>query len=473
MSLRSRALLAVALTIGFYVLALALIAGLIWVVFIPNVPGRLIGFCVIGAILIAVSIVPRPSRFSPPGPLLNPAGQPRLFAALDDVARAVGEPMPSEVYVTPEMNAGVLQRRSKRVMVLGLPLMQVMTVSEMRAVLAHEFGHYKGGDTKLGPWVYRTRETIERTLNTVSRQGALLQIPFLLYGRLFMQVSQGVSRQQEFAADMLAARTVGAKPMIDGLHKLATGSIAFAAFWRQEYVPLLEAGFQPPLAEGFARFLAEPKVMKEVESAAQEQMAQKKADPYDSHPPDAERIAALSALPQGPEAGDEPAAITLVDGIDLIDPAILIGLNANPPLRLQRIAWADAGTVALVPGCRERARRQVAVLANYTVGWLPELLKYADRLGSSEAKAAGATITAERARSVGIGLAGAALVTALAQNGWTAESLPGRPVVMRRGEAAIEPFVAISQLTRGEVDVDTWQRRCWDLGIRDLGLAPV
>jgi hypothetical protein len=351
--------------------------------------------------------------------------------------------------------------------------MQVMTVSEMRAVLAHEFGHYKGGDTKLGPWVYRTRETIERTLNTVSRQGALLQIPFLLYGRLFMQVSQGVSRQQEFAADMLAARTVGAKPMIEGLRKLATGSIAFAAFWRQEYVPLLEAGFQPPLAEGFARFLAEPKVMKEVESAAQEQMAQRKADPYDSHPPDAERIAALSALPQGPEAGDEPAAITLVDGIDLIDPAILIGLNANPPLQLQRIAWADAGTVALVPGCRERARRQVAVLANYTVGWLPELLKYADRLGSSEAKAAGAAITGERARSVGIGLAGAALVTALAQNGWTAESLPGRPVVMRRGDAAIEPFVAISQLTRGEVDADTWQRRCWDLGIRDLGLAPV
>lgn len=473
MSLRSRALLAVALTIGFYVLALALIAGLVWVVFIPDVPGRLVGFCVIGAILIAVSIVPRPSRFSPPGPLLNPAGQPRLFAALDDVARAVGEPMPAEVYVTPEMNAGVLQRGSRRVMVLGLPLMQVMSISEMRAVLAHEFGHYKGGDTKLGPWVYRTRETIERTLTTVSRQGALLQIPFLLYGRLFMQVSQGVSRQQEFAADMLAARTVGAKPMIEGLRKLSTGSIAFAAYWRQEFVPLLEAGFQPPLAEGFARFLAEPKIMKEVESAAKEQLAQKKADPYDSHPPDAERIAALSALPQGPEVGDEPAAITLVDGLDLIDPAILIGMTTNPAMRLQRIAWADAGTVALVPGCRERVRRQAAVIGNYTVGWLPELLKYADRLGNSEAKAAGATVAPQQARSVGIGVAGAALVTALAQNGWTAESLPGRPVVMRRGEAAIEPFVVVSQLARGEVDVDTWQRRCWDLGVRDLGLAPV
>jgi hypothetical protein len=288
-----------------------------------------------------------------------------------------------------------------------------------------------------------------------------------------MQVSQGVSRQQEFAADLLAARTVGAKPMIEGLRKLATGSIAFAAYWRQEFVPLLDAGFQPPLAEGFARFLAEPKIMKEVESAAQALLAQKKADPYDSHPPDAERIAALSALPQGPEAGDEPAAITLIDGLDLIDPAILIGMSSNPPLRPQRIAWADAGTVALVPGCRERVRRQAAVVGNYTVGWLPELLKYADRLGNSEAKAVGATVTPEQARSLGIELAGAALLTALAQNGWTAESLPGRPVVMRRGEVAIEPFVDVRRLARGEVDVDTWQRRCWDLGVRDLGLAPV
>ena len=251
MSLRSRALLAVALTIGFYVLALGLIAGLVAILFIPDVPGRVIGFCIFGAILIAVSIIPRPSRFAPPGPLLNPAGQPRLFATLDEVARAVGEPMPAEVYLTPEMNAGVLQRGRRRVMVIGLPLMQIMTVSQMRAVLAHEFGHYHGGDTKLGPWVYRTRETIERTLRTVSRNGALLQLPFLWYGRLFLRVSQAVSRQQEFAADQLAARTVGAKPMIDGLRNLARGSIAFDSYWRQEVVPLVEAGFQPPVAEGF------------------------------------------------------------------------------------------------------------------------------------------------------------------------------------------------------------------------------
>jgi Zn-dependent protease with chaperone function len=55
------------------------------------------------------------------------------------------------------------------VMGLGLPLLQTLTVSQFRAVMAHEFGHYYGGDTKLGPWVYKTRAAIVRTLLGISQ----------------------------------------------------------------------------------------------------------------------------------------------------------------------------------------------------------------------------------------------------------------------------------------------------------------
>jgi heat shock protein HtpX len=190
MSLRQRVVLAVALTVGFYALALGLMAAMVWVLFQPNVPGRVVGFCIFGVVVIGISIIPWPRRFVPPGPLLNPAGQARLFAELQGVARAVGEAMPAEVYISPEMNAGVLVRRRRRVMVLGLPLMQVLTVNEMRAVLAHEFGHYHGGDTRLGPWIYRTREAIERIVQNASRQSAVLQLPFLWYGRMFMRITR-------------------------------------------------------------------------------------------------------------------------------------------------------------------------------------------------------------------------------------------------------------------------------------------
>jgi heat shock protein HtpX len=471
MSLRSRAVMAVALTIGFYVLALGLIAGLVAVLFIPSLPGRVFGFCLFGAAVIAISIVPWPRRFVPPGPLLNPAGQPQLFAELQGVANAVGEAMPAEVYVTPEMNAGVFQRGRRRVMVLGLPLMQIMSVAQMRAVIAHEFGHYHGGDTRLGPWIYRTREAIERALSFSSRQSALLQLPFLLYGRLFMRVTQAISRRQELTADELAARTVGAKPMINGLRSLTRGSLAWSTYWRQEVVPLVEAGFQPPVTEGFARFLAEPGIAERLDTVTERVLAEAKADPYDSHPPDAERIAALAALPAGPDADEGPAAITLVNGVAAIEPTLLAGV-LNSGIHLQPIGWDQAGTVAMLPGLRNRVAQQARLVSGYTVGWLPELLKYADRLGQSEASAASRKVAPDEARSLGVGLAGAALATALAQNGWTAESLPGRPITMRRGDAAIQPFDEADRLARGEIDVETWQRRCWDLGIRDLSLAP-
>ena len=110
----------------------------------------------------------------------------------------------------------------------------------------------------------------------------------------------------------------------------------------------------------------------------------------------------------------------------------------------------------------------------HDLGWLPELLKYADRLGQSEAGAASRQVTPQQARSIGLGLAGAAFAVALADHGWTAESLPGRPIVMRRENpnATVEPFVEVNRLAVGEVDMAAWQQRCSDLGIRDFALTP-
>jgi Zn-dependent protease with chaperone function len=97
--------------------------------------------------------------------------------------------------------------RSRRVMAVGLPLMQALTVDQLRAVLAHEFGHYYGGDTGLGPWIQKTRMGILRTIESLGERW--IRLPFILYAKLFFRITNAVSRQQEFAADALAARVVG------------------------------------------------------------------------------------------------------------------------------------------------------------------------------------------------------------------------------------------------------------------------
>lgn len=269
-SVKGRAVLAVLLTVGFYLLALGIAVALLTIAWLLWVNGhhvnRLTFFCVVGAALILWSIIPRPERFHAPGPLLDSAANPRLFHELTDVATKVGEPMPHEVYLVADVNAGVRQRGGlmglggRRVMLLGLPLLQVLTISEMRAVLTHEFGHYHGGDTRLAPWIYKTREAIARTIGHLAQQSSLLHLPFLLYGRMFLRVTQAGSRRQEYAADALAARVVGARPLISRLRKTFGAALAFDSYWRNEVVPILSAGYLPPIAGGFSHFLEQPQV---------------------------------------------------------------------------------------------------------------------------------------------------------------------------------------------------------------------
>src|SRR5262245_15126879 len=148
-SLARRALLAVLLLIGFYVLALSIAGALaVWPFLLPHFPGKLGAVSVFSALLILWSILPRIDRFPDPGPRITKKDHPRLFAVLEQTAADTGQSMPREVFLVGDMNAFVTQRGgimgigSRRVMGLGVPLMQTLTVDEFRAVVAHEFGHF-------------------------------------------------------------------------------------------------------------------------------------------------------------------------------------------------------------------------------------------------------------------------------------------------------------------------------------------
>src|SRR5262245_5435952 len=200
-----RVAIAIALMVGFYGLALVVVAALALLPVLEfrllhRVEPRLVVFSVVGAFLILTAIFPRREPFRAPGAALSPGTQPRLFTQLTEIARAVGQAMPLEVYLVPDVNAwvsergGVLGFGRHRVLGVGLPLLQSLKLSELRAVLAHEFGHYHGGDTRLGPWVYKTRQAIGRTLLALARHSSILQKPFAWYGQLFLRVSLAVSR---------------------------------------------------------------------------------------------------------------------------------------------------------------------------------------------------------------------------------------------------------------------------------------
>src|SRR5688572_27418395 len=118
-SLAGRFAAAIALTIGFYVLALVLGVGLLAFAVVPwFVPGPQNIFISFGSLVlggsILLAIVPRRIPFVAPGLRITREQQPQLFELIEAEARAGGEAMPDDVYLTLEDNAGVAQVSRRR-----------------------------------------------------------------------------------------------------------------------------------------------------------------------------------------------------------------------------------------------------------------------------------------------------------------------------------------------------------------------
>src|SRR5690349_17113260 len=81
---------------------------------------------------------------------LGPAEHPELFAFLYRLADEARAPRPHRVYLSAQVNAAVffdlsianLILPSRKNLEVGLGLINVLTLGELKAVLAHEFGHF-------------------------------------------------------------------------------------------------------------------------------------------------------------------------------------------------------------------------------------------------------------------------------------------------------------------------------------------
>jgi Zn-dependent protease with chaperone function len=477
-SMAVRAALAVALMIGFYVLAIIVAAFLFLV---PWLQAYLLGrvfvqlslASVVSGCIILWSILPRPDRFDPPGPRLEATSQPELFQVIETVARSTGQPPPEEVYLIPDVNAWVAQRGgmmgfgSRPVMGLGLSLLQLLTVAQLRAVLAHEFGHFHGGDTRLAPWVYKTRAAIGRTLAGLGDRAKLVHIPFEIYGNFFLRVTHGVSRQQELNADAMAARVEGVSALADGLKITHGAAPAFAAYWQTEVAPLLQAGVLPPLANGFGRFVSAGGVSESIKETVDFDIREGRSDPYDTHPPLRERLEALGAADQG--AAPSPTAISLLRELPELERALLRFARVNVD-RMRPVAWEDVGEQVLRPWYRSRAEAGSPALAGVVADRLPEV---AGRiLDLDRALDTSGEVVAEGVRRQrGAWFLGVVLANALARAGWVVESGPGRSVRLTCGEQYLEPFTETEALVKGRTPPHEWRERCSAWGISGLVLA--
>lgn len=476
-SLAGRALVMLALFVGFYVLAIAvavllIAAPVLELVFAERLHTYLVFLSFVG-LGILWSLVPRRrQKWVDPGPRFTAETQPELTALVRRVAEQVGQDMPAELYLLDDINAfvttrgGVMGVGGRRVLAVGVPLLMILDEEELASVLAHEFGHFHGGDTRLGPLVYRTRGAMERTLAAAS---GWVQGIFKAYASFYLSRSQKISRAQEFAADRLAAGIASPMAAARALARLPYASAAFAYYRTSEYAPVLQVGRQPPYLAGFERMLAssmaDPGLSADVALGTQTQSR------FDSHPTPLDRIRGLGIDPK--DVVSQPAPATPATAL-LRDPAgvearLVKGHTGNFPPERAPVRWEDVGQEVLLPAWRSAVTGQLLPAApQLSPASLPTSADALADLGAAIYSHAGVTATRPERETAARQLCSQYLGVAAADAGWTPESLPGEPIRFSRGGETLDVLNAYAQVCAGELDVEAWHE-----GLREIGLSDV
>ncbi len=436
------------------------------------------------------SLLPRFDKFVAPGVLLARAEQPRLFAELESITATLHEPMPRQVYLVGDVNAFVADRGgflgigSRRVMGLGLPLFSILTVSQFRAVLAHEFAHHYGGDTSLGPWVYKTQRVIVRIFENVRSLKGLARLAILgmmyvavatrmkWYFQLFLRVINLASRRRECRADELACLIAGRRPLVDGLRALNGAAPAWATFWKTEVAPVLGDGVVPGIVEGFASFTSVPEIGEQIGKYLDTQIREEKANPYNSRPPLRDRLAAAETFSAGEAADDSTSARGVLDKADATEIRWLEHLNPEvKPGTLTSIRWDEVASRVTLPRWRKSAAEYSFVLEGVTAESLPEQVPTLRQIGAGIRDPVGMLLDpAQRAHRAGQ-LFGVGLALALLADGWTLTDTPGVFYFGRDGRR-LNPFVVMDQLMADTLSAEDWRAQCAELGIGGLILGP-
>jgi Zn-dependent protease with chaperone function len=179
---------------------------------------------------------------------------PRLFKFLEKVCEETGAPFPDEVYVNHEVNAAAgsdisiagLFAAPRLRLVLGLGLVNVINLTEFKALLAHEFGHLSQFEQKSAPYVRLAmsivgniisgRDFVDRGLQTAYASVWWFFGPlyWTVYGMnwllvkvftLVLQLHFTLAREMEFHADLVAVSVAGSD---------AVPSLLYKSYWGQE-----------------------------------------------------------------------------------------------------------------------------------------------------------------------------------------------------------------------------------------------
>ena len=205
-----------------------------------------------------------------------------LWSFVDKICAETGAPKPKSIYVDPDVNAYVSYTNSwlsllfpvKKELTIGLGLVSCLNLSEFKAVISHEFGHFAQSTMKVGSYIMSANTIIHDMIFNRDSWDTFLdnwrasdfRISFaawiitpivwvirqalnLFYQFLNIMYSS-LSREMEFNADRVAASTSGSDAIISALWKLDDGAMQ----WNESLNNLYHASLKQLYVENVYTF---------------------------------------------------------------------------------------------------------------------------------------------------------------------------------------------------------------------------
>jgi len=498
-------LLTISLSLACFALPLWMFLGLVtsdisfvgWPGFLRTIGSSLLGCLTVGGLATSAislwSLSPRGARFQPPGPRLLPADQPRLFSEVHGICEMFGIRLPDEVYLCADMTIGVVERGGllgfgrRQILVVGLPALQVLTTGQFRAMVAAGLAHFYLGDTVLNPWINSLMSALARTLQPPkpARPAGGLSAFVMAYGlpihlalrrsisvywTVLVKICQSLTLRLERRADALACYIAGTQAFVSGLRSSYRYWPAAKLYWNIEVAPIVNAGFLPPLAEGFDLFVRTPRVDQSSAEFLDSQMNRTARTPTDPLPLLRDRIAvAPTHLVESIDA-DSPAT-GLLTNVEDTERRLIVHLFPGKPVdSLRGTAWNEVGRTVYSPAWRALVRENATVLAGLNPQSLPEVLANLSSFSARAPNPPGMLLSPLQRIAHLRTLLRSALSLRLMDHGWEFTTQAGETVFAKDG-IHLNLSEDLAALESGKMSRETWEQRWRQLGLADIPLV--
>lgn len=184
--------------------------------------------------------------------------EPQLFALIHEVVNEVKTSFPKKVFLSYEVNASVFYNSNfwsmflpiRKNLQIGVGLINAVTHQELKAILAHEFGHFSQRSMKVGSYVYHVNQIIYNMLyknesldrmfekwgNVTGYATIFIGISVFIIQKIqsilkklyeYININyMALSREMEFHADEIAANVAGSQALADSLLRLSLANHA-------------------------------------------------------------------------------------------------------------------------------------------------------------------------------------------------------------------------------------------------------